>query len=57
MLLTVVSVAAAQIKIPETNVSFAFPTNGWKYLQTNKLSENTVIYLYSYSADSLSFTA
>ncbi len=51
MLLGLASMAAAQIKIPETNVSFAFPTNSWKYLQTNKLSDNTVIYLYSYSAD------
>lgn len=50
-LLLLVSIASAQIKIPETNVSFDFPNGGWKYLQTNKLSNDTVIYLYSYSAD------
>ena len=41
----------AQIRIPETNVSFSFPHSGWKYLQTNKVNENTTVYLYSYSKD------
>lgn len=50
-LLAFASLATAQIKIPETNVQFDFPKGGWKYLQTNKLSDNTVIYLYSYSAE------
>ena len=43
--------ASAQIKIPETNVSFDFPEGGWKFLQTSKLSNNSVVYLYSYSAE------
>lgn len=51
LLLAAATSLSAQIKIPETNVSFDFPSGGWKYLQTSKLSENTVIYLYSYSAD------
>ena len=51
LMLAMTFVASAQIKIPETNVSFNFPSKGWKYLQTNKLSDNTVIYLYSYAAD------
>lgn len=51
VLLLFVSIASAQIKIPETNVSFDFPDGGWKFLQTNKLSNNSVVYLYSYSAD------
>lgn len=51
LMLAIATIASAQIKIPETNVSFTFPSKGWKYLQTNKLSNNTVIYLYSYAAD------
>lgn len=51
LLFAIATTASAQIKIPETNVSFNFPSGGWKYLQTNKLSNNTVIYLYSYAAD------
>lgn len=50
-MLTAVLGASAQIKIPETNVSFTFPSQGWKYLQTNKLSNTTTIYLYSYAGD------
>jgi hypothetical protein len=51
LLLSIATVAGAQIKIPETNVSFNFPSKGWKYLQTSKPSNNSVIYLYSYSGD------
>lgn len=38
----------AQITVPGTNVSFAFPNGGWKYLQTLTIDKNTVAYLYSY---------
>ena len=51
LLLAIAGTAAAQIKIPETNVSFSFPSKGWKYLQTSKPSDNTSIYLYSYAGD------
>jgi len=37
-----------QITVPNTNVSFAFPNGGWKYLQTLTIDKNTVVYLYSY---------
>ena len=50
-MLAMVTLASAQIRIPETSVSFDFPNGGWKYLQTNKLSNETVLYLYSYSAE------
>lgn len=40
----------AQIHIPDTRVSFQFPNGGWKYLETQQLDNNTVIYLYSYCA-------
>lgn len=39
----------AQIKIPDTRVSFNFPNQGWKYLETTKVNNDAVVYLYSYS--------
>lgn len=42
---------AQQIRIPDTKVSFSFPNNGWKYLETNKVNDNVVVYIYSYSKD------
>ena len=50
VLLTAVAVNAQTIKIPNTNVSFQFPTGGWKYLQTTKVNENATVYLYSWSS-------
>jgi len=41
---------SAQIRIPDTKVSFDFPNGGWKYLQTSKINESTNVYLYSFSS-------
>ncbi|MBP5327322.1 MAG: hypothetical protein J6Y98_05360 [Bacteroidales bacterium] len=51
VMLAACTMASAQIKIPETKVSFAFPNGGWKYLETSKINDNTNVYLYSYSKD------
>ena len=54
LILPMVMVAAigmaglAQIRIPETPVSFKFPNGGWKYLNTISIDKNKVAYLYSY---------
>ena len=50
-MLFMASSALAQIKIPNTSISFTLPTTGWKYLETTKINDNTVVYLYSYSGD------
>ena len=50
LMLTIAGIASAQVRIPDTKVSFNFPNGGWKYLQTNNINNNTTIYLYSYSA-------
>lgn len=50
-LLTVTVSTTAQIKIPNTHFSFSFPSNGWKYLQTNKVDNDVTVYLYSYAKD------
>ena len=50
-MLAIVSIASAQIKIPNTRLSFDFPNNGWKYLQTTNVDNNTTVYLYSYAGD------
>lgn len=41
--------ASAQIKIPGTHLSFTFPTDEWKYLQTTSPDKNINVYLYSYA--------
>ncbi len=51
IMLAAVMMASAQIRIPETKVSFSFPNGGWKYLETSKINDNTNVYLYSYSKD------
>ena len=43
-------ISAAQIRLPDTRISFEFPQGGWKYLETTTIDDNTTIYLYSYSA-------
>ncbi len=48
-MLAFTAVAIAQIKIPNTRISFSFPEKGWKYLETNTVDKNTTVYLYSYS--------
>ncbi|MBP5547721.1 MAG: hypothetical protein J6X58_02370 [Bacteroidales bacterium] len=53
IMLAITIAASAQIKIPETKVSFSFPNGGWKYLETNKINNNTVVYLYSYSKENV----
>lgn len=50
VLVMIAAAAAAQIKVPGTNVEFNLPTNEWKYLQTTKVDKNTNVYLYSYNA-------
>ena len=50
-MLAVTAIAAAQIKIPNTRVSFSFPDKSWKYLETNTVDKNTSVYLYSYAGD------
>ena len=50
-MLVLTMAASAQIKIPNTRVSFEFPNNGWKYLQTTNVDNNTTVYLYSYAGD------
>ena len=49
LLLAVAPIAEAQIKIPDTKVSFSFPNGGWKYLETNNVNKAINVYLYSYS--------
>ena len=51
VLLTLAFSLSAQIKIPDTRVSFSFPNNGWKYLETTKIDNNTSVYLFSYAGD------
>ena len=51
LLLAVATSATAQIKIPNTHVSFSFPDGGWKYLETSNPDKNSTVYLYSYAAD------
>lgn len=48
-MLAVTTLASAQIKIPGTRVSFSFPTDEWKYLQTTTIDKNTTVYLYSFA--------
>lgn len=45
--------ASAQISLPGTNLSFDFPSNGWKYLQTTNVDKNVTVYLYSYKASNV----
>ena len=45
------ALSAQQIKIPNSRCTFSFPNGGWKYLQTNQISDDAVVYLYSYSKD------
>ena len=49
LLLAVSTLASAQIKVPNTRVSFSFPNTGWKYLQTTTVDKNTTVYLYSFN--------
>lgn len=49
IVLTLASLASAQIKIPGTHVSFSFPNDEWKYLQTTTVDKNTTVYLYSFA--------
>lgn len=51
LMLLVSTSAFSQIKIPNTNFSFTLPGTEWKYLETTKINNNTIVYLYSYSAD------
>lgn len=45
--------ASAQVRIPGTPVSFDFPNDGWKYLQTTKVDKNVSVYLYSFAKESV----
>ena len=51
LLLGATLTANAQLTIPNTRVSFSFPSGGWKYLQTNKVDNDVTVYLYSYAKD------
>lgn len=48
IVLTISFSAMSQLRIPGTHVTFEFPNNDWKYLQTLTPSKNVVIYVYSY---------
>lgn len=41
----------AQIHIPNTNTSFEFQNNGWKYQSTLKVDNQTTVYLYAYTSE------
>ena len=41
--------ASAQIKIPGTNLTFSFPEDNWKFLNTSTIDKNTTVHLYSYA--------
>lgn len=45
--------AAAQVTVPGTNVTFNFPNGGWKYLQTTRVDANANVYLFTYSAENV----
>lgn len=49
IMLSAAVLVSAQIKIPDTRVSFSFPNGGWKYLETTKISNDVNVYLYSYA--------
>lgn len=45
--------ASSQVRIPHTRVSFQFPQGGWKYQNTFKIDNNTNVYLYVYTASTV----
>lgn len=49
ILMSLAAMAAAQVKIPGTNMSFSFPNGGWKFLQSTTVDKNTTVHLYSYN--------
>lgn len=49
LFLLIAAAASAQIKIPDTKISFKFPDDGWKFLETTNVDKNTTIHLFCYS--------
>lgn len=49
LMVMMVLMAAAQVRLPGTHVSFQFPQGGWKYQNTINIDDNTLVYLYVYS--------
>ena len=46
LLIAVSAIAHSQIRIPGTNVTFNFPDKNWSYLKTMEVDDNTNIYVY-----------
>ena len=48
LILSSITMAQVQIRVPATRVSFEFPDNSWKFLETINVDATTTVYLYSY---------
>ena len=48
LMLASLSMAQVQIRVPNSRVSFEFPGNDWKFLETINVDATTTVYLYSY---------